>query len=71
MSGTIRVAIVGCGGITSAHLNGIRILQQSGLDDVQVTLLCSRDLENAARYNKRGDAPPLVIPGGVFEIENA
>jgi len=62
VSGAIRVAIVGCGGITSAHLNGIRILQQSGLDDVRVTLLCSRNLENAARYNKRGDAPPPLPP---------
>jgi len=58
VSSTIRVAIVGCGGITSAHLNGIRILQQHGLDDVAVTVLCSRNEENAARYNDRNNAPP-------------
>jgi predicted dehydrogenase len=56
------VAIIGCGGITSAHLNGIRILQEAGLDDVRVTALCSRDPENAARYNNRADAPPPLPP---------
>jgi len=66
VSGEIRVAIVGCGGITSAHLNGMRTLQRNGLDEVRVTVLCSRDPENAARYNDRNDAPPPlpeIVPG--------
>lgn len=62
MSSTIRVAIIGCGGITSAHLRGIKMLQDAGLDDVQVTVLCSRKGENAQRYNDRGNAPPLLPP---------
>ncbi len=63
MSSTIRLAIVGCGGITSAHLNGIRILQENGLaDDVQITALCSRSETNARRYNERGNAPDPLPP---------
>ena len=66
MSSTIGVAFIGCGGITSAHLNGLKILQQHGLDDVEVRVLCSRRTENARRYNDRNDAPaplPPIVPG--------
>ncbi len=66
MGSGIGVAIIGCGGITSAHLNGIRILQEHGLDNVRVVALCSRDPENTARYNDRANAAdplPEIVPG--------
>ena len=62
MGSTIGVAVIGCGGITSAHLNGIRILQEAGLDDVRVVALVSRNEENARRYNERDNAPPPLPP---------
>jgi len=66
VSSRIRVAIIGCGGITSAHLRGIKILQDAGIDDVEVTVLCSRKEESARRYNDRHDAAPPLPPIAPF-----
>lgn len=66
MSSDIGLAFIGCGGIVSAHLNGLRILQDHGLDNVRVAGLCSRSAENARRYNERGNSPdplPPIVPG--------
>jgi predicted dehydrogenase len=62
VSNHIGVAIVGCGGITSAHLNGIRIIQENNLDDVRIVALASRSEENIRRYNDREDAAPPLPP---------
>ena len=61
-SNTIRLGFVGCGGITSAHLNGLRILRENGMDRFEVAALCSRHRENAERYLKRGEGPPPLPP---------
>ena len=67
MSSKIRLALIGCGGIASAYLNGLRILRQHDLEDVEVSVLCSRNEESARRINERGNAPdplPSIVPGG-------
>jgi predicted dehydrogenase len=58
----IRIAFVGCGGITSAHLQGLRILRENGVNNFQVTALVSRNRDNALRYRKRGEGPPPLPP---------
>ncbi|HCL27606.1 MAG TPA: gfo/Idh/MocA family oxidoreductase [Candidatus Latescibacteria bacterium] len=65
MSNRIRIGFVGCGGITSAHLRGLRILREAGFDDFEVGALCSRSRENAERYVERGKGPaplPVISP---------
>ena len=65
MGDDIGVALIGCGGITSAHLNGLKILQQHGLEGIEVRVLCSRNEENARRYNDReqhADPLPPIVP---------
>lgn len=58
----IRLGFAGCGGITSAHLNGLKILRQHGFDHFAVTALCSRNRDNAERYVERGKGPGPLPP---------
>ncbi len=44
----LRVAIVGCGGISGAHVEGLRQLHGAGLKDVEVVATCDL-LESAAQ----------------------
>ena len=65
MSNRLRIGFVGCGGITSAHLRGLKILRQAGFDDFEVGALCSRNRDNAERYVERGKGPaplPKISP---------
>jgi predicted dehydrogenase len=58
----LRLGFVGCGGITGAHLRGLRILREKGYDHFEVSALCSRSYDNAARYVERGKGPPPLPP---------
>ncbi|MCC7263602.1 MAG: Gfo/Idh/MocA family oxidoreductase [Candidatus Latescibacteria bacterium] len=58
----LRLGFVGCGGITGAHLRGLKILREQGYDGFEVSALCSRNWENAARYVERGKGPPPLPP---------
>ena len=62
-SSKIRLGFVGLGYITGAHLRGLKILRDCGVDNFEVTALCSRNRDNAERWIERGKGPaplPLV-----------
>jgi predicted dehydrogenase len=58
----IRIGIVGCGRILAAHLHGLRILREKGVDNFRITALCDSVIENAASFRKRGEGPPPRPP---------
>lgn len=58
----IRIGIIGCGRILAAHLEGYRILREAGVDNFEITALCSRKPEDAQSYVKRGEGPPQRKP---------
>ncbi len=58
----VRLGVVGCGRILPAHLRGLQALVDTGLDDVRVTALCARQLDDAAMFRLRGEGPPPRPP---------
>lgn len=58
----VRLGVVGCGRILPAHLRGLQALLDAGLDDVRVTALCARRIEDAAAFRLRGEGPPPRPP---------
>lgn len=58
----IRIGIIGCGRILAAHLRGYRRLREAGVDDFQITALCSRKESDAWMYVRRGEGPPQRPP---------
>lgn len=58
----VRLGVVGCGRILPAHLRGIQALLDAGIDDVRVTALCARRIEDAAMFRLRGEGPPPRPP---------
>ncbi len=63
MQRDIKLAVVGCGKIASAHINGLKELKSTGVfDRFSVTALCSRKEADALRFRKRGEGPD-PLPG--------
>lgn len=58
----IRLGFVGLGYITGAHLRGLKLLRERGVDDFEVTALCSRNRDNAERWIERGRGPAPLPP---------
>ncbi len=58
----IRIGIIGCGRILAAHLEGYKILREAGIDQFEITAICSRKAEDAQSYVKRGVGPPQREP---------
>ena len=54
---TVRLGVVGCGRILPAHLRGLQALLDTELDDVRVTALCARRIDDAATFRLRGEGP--------------
>lgn len=44
----LRVALVGCGSMAGAHVQGLRELRKAGIDDIEVVACCDR-VEEAAQ----------------------
>src|SRR5262245_43902842 len=61
----IKIAIVGCGRILNAHLQGYKALRGLGLDNFRITALVARREEDARMFLRRGEGPaprPPVLP---------
>ena len=60
MNNKLRVGVVGCGGISYAHLSGYRILKEAGFDEFAISTACDVDKERAERS---ADAVPEIQDG--------
>ncbi len=65
MSGKVRIAIAGCGGISHAHLRGYKILLENGIDTFRITAACDVEKDRAERvadvaHQFQGDERPAV-----------
>ncbi len=61
----INIAIVGCGRILNAHLQGYKKLREAGIDNFRITALVARKHEDALMFARRGEGPtprPPVLP---------
>jgi predicted dehydrogenase len=61
----IRIAILGCGRILNAHLQGFRLLRERGVADFRITALVARREADAWMFHTRGRGPeprPPVLP---------
>ena len=59
----LQLALVGCGGMSGAHVRGLEALWQAGIRDIQVVACCDMVEENArqraqeiARFQRRKPA---------------
>lgn len=53
----VRLGIVGMARILPAHLRGLRVLRDHGLDRVRITALCARRIEDATTFRRPGEGP--------------
>ena len=65
MSGKVRIAVAGCGGISHAHLRGYKILLENGIDTFRITAACDVEKDRAERvadvaHQFQGDERPAV-----------
>ncbi|MFN8446651.1 MAG: Gfo/Idh/MocA family oxidoreductase [Caldilineaceae bacterium] len=62
----INIAIVGCGRILNAHLQGYKKLREAGIDNFRITALVARKEEDGLMFLRRGEGPtprpPVLDP---------
>lgn len=58
----LRLGVVGAARILPAHLRGMQVLRDAGVDTFRVTALCARRIEDAAAFRRRGEGPPPRPP---------
>jgi myo-inositol 2-dehydrogenase/D-chiro-inositol 1-dehydrogenase len=63
--GTVRIGIIGCGVIASAHASALKGLGVAGLADVDVTVVHDTDPERAQRFARYFDAE---VAAGMDEV---
>ena len=62
MADEVRIGLIGCGRIMSAHLRAMKRLREAGYDRFRVTALMARKLDDALRFRRRGEGPPPRPP---------
>ena len=63
----IRIAIVGCGRILNAHLQGFKVLREAGVDNFRITALVARKESDALMFRRRGEGPvPRTLAGNPY-----
>jgi len=50
MNDQVRLAIIGCGGMAGAHLNGYQQLQEAGYDRFRIAALCDTSEQHLAQF---------------------
>ena len=55
MADPIKLAIIGCGGIAGAHLDGYQRLAQAGYDKFRIDTLCETNPEKLAAFVDRAE----------------
>ncbi len=58
----IRIAVIGCGRILNAHLQGFLRLREKGVDNFRITALVARREEDGWRFHSPGQGPPPRPP---------
>ena len=62
MSSQIKIGIVGCGNIVTAHLHAFRTLSEQVFENFRITALCDNRVELAEMYRHRGEGPDQAPP---------
>ncbi len=57
MSSEIRLGLIGCGRVMSAHLRGYKTLRDAGYQDFRITALLAHKEDDALRFRRRGEGP--------------
>lgn len=63
--GTVRIGIIGCGVIASAHASSLKGLSAAGLADVDITAVYDADRERAERFGRYFEAD---VAAGMEEV---
>ncbi|MBI1929715.1 Gfo/Idh/MocA family oxidoreductase [Candidatus Poribacteria bacterium] len=53
MAENIKLALIGCGGIAHAHLNGYKLLKEKGADEFEFTALCDVEKTRVERFAEK------------------
>jgi predicted dehydrogenase len=74
MPDPIKIGVVSAARILPAHLRGLKVLKEHGIDNWRITAIAARNLEDARMFRKRGEGPPprpSVITYAVTDPLNA
>ena len=69
MSDQVRLAMVGCGGIAGAHLNGYEALLKAGYDKFQITAVVDNFEQNAKGFADRIEGFSGIRPAMYSSVE--